>query len=53
LRFATGSRETDLGDRRFSSAAGAGCAINDAIGVLGDTCSMLVLGDVVFGRSSA
>jgi DNA-binding HxlR family transcriptional regulator len=53
LRCGIGSGETDQRDRGFSSAAELGCAIIAAIDVLGDPWSMLVLRDVIFGRSSA
>jgi DNA-binding HxlR family transcriptional regulator len=53
LRCGIGSGETDQRNRGFSSAAELGCAIIAAIEVLGDPWSMLVLRDVIFGRSSA
>jgi DNA-binding HxlR family transcriptional regulator len=48
-----GSGETDQRYRGFSSAAELGCAIIAAIEMLGYPWSMLVLRDVIFGRSSA
>jgi hypothetical protein len=53
LRFAVGSRKNDQGDRRFSSAGRAQGAIDASIEMLGNPRSMLVLGDGIFGRSSA